>query len=622
LSHGLAIVAFRWPGSNSGEFLATQILADVLGSQRFILSDLTVHGEALSAGFSLDSLPEAGLGYAFASFPAGGDGMAVLRQVRKVLKKIEKNGAPADLIDVAKRRRTLDAEFQKNSIPDLALRWSEALAVEGRPSPSDDIDAIKNVTTQDLRTLARRILNQHESISVILTPRPSGKPIAASFGRSGPSPAREDAPVLLPAWAQKVHQLSIPSSAAHRKIMTLSNGLKLIVQPETVSDTVSVFGYIRNDSALDGSSEQNGVKQILDELLAHGTRFMNRVAFQRALDEIGAKESAGLDFSLEVLTKDFHRGVALLAENELHPALPARAFRIIRRRLADSMRGELQSADYITQRALESALLPDNGTYDHTATGVVPQPSLGDVRNYYRRVFRPDLTTIVVIGNVTPKRARSVIGEYFGVWKAHGKLHHATVSPMVPNQPSSTQVPDAIRAQADVTLAETLPVTRSSPDYYALNLGNQVLGGTYYASRLSRDLRENTGLVYSVSSMLDAGPTGTFYSISFGCDPDNVSRARAIVDRDLKEMQTDPVPDDVLNVAKVMLLKQIQLAESSVHGIAENLISRTIDEIPLDQPAVEARLYTRITPRQVQAAFAKWVRPENLVQVTEGPNPK
>jgi zinc protease len=111
-----------------------------------------------------------------------------------------------------------------------------------------------------------------------------------------------------------------------------------------------------------------------------------------------------------VLASDFDRGVALLAENELHPALPASAFKIIKRQVADSVAGELQSPAYLTQHALESALLPkkDPDLYP-ASSGSVSSLSLADVRNYYRRLFRPDLTTIVVIGNVTPERARSLI---------------------------------------------------------------------------------------------------------------------------------------------------------------------------------------------------------------------
>jgi zinc protease len=176
--------------------------------------------------------------------------------------------------------------------------------------------------------------------------------------------------------------------------------------------------------------------------------------------------------------------------------------------------------------------------------------------------------------------------------------------------------------QAEVTLAQTLPVTRSDADYYTLNLGSQVLGGAFYASRLSRDLRENSGLVYSVSSTLTAAPTETFYVLSFGCDPRNVSKVRSIVERDLKEMQTTPVPEETLKLAKVLLLQQISLSESSVRRIAEGLITNATNGLPLDEPLVAANTYAKLTPQQVQAAFAKWIRPNDFVQVTEGPNPE
>jgi zinc protease len=621
LSYGLAVAAFRWPGSNSPDFAAAQVLADVLGSQRSSLYNLVPQGKALSAGFSFDSLPQASLGYAHAAFPAGGDGTALLSQVREVLEDIAKNGVPADLVNAAKRHEVADEEFQKNSISGLALLWSEALALKGRQSPDEDIEAIRKVTLEDVRDMARRLLNQKESISAILTPQPSGQPISsATFGGAESFAATHNAAVPLPAWARKVNQLSIPVSTVHPEVTTLSNGLKVIVQPETGSDTISVFGSIRNDSDLEGSKSQEGVDQVLNELLSYGTVSLDRVAFQKALDDIGANETAGIDFSLEVLANDFDRGVALLAEHELHPALPASAFKIIRRQFADSVAGELQSPAYLTQQALEAALLPKNDPdLRHATSRSFSSLSLADVRKYHKHIFRPDLTTIVVIGNVTPKRARSVIECNFGTWKSHGPKPNTLQPPVPTNKPSNTEVPNSSRVQAEVTLAETVPVTRSNSDYYTLNLGNHVLGGAFYASTLSRDLRENTGLVYSVSSTLEADPTGAVFTISYGCDPRNVSRARAIVERDLQQMQTSMVSEEILNQAKVLLLQQIPLSESSVGSIAEGLISRATNELPLNEPAVAARRYIDLTPRQVQAAFAKWIRPHDLVQVTEGP---
>jgi zinc protease len=622
LPYGLAVAAFRWPGSKSPDFAAAQVLADVLGSQRGSLRELVPRGQALSASFSFDSFPEASLAYAQAAFPAGGDGAVLLHRVREIFEDIARNGVPAELVDAAKRHEVADAEFKKNSISDLAMFWSEALALEDRLSPSDDIEAIQKVTVEDVTRVARELLNQEESISAILTPQASGQPVSSSsFGKPESFAAAENTAAPLPAWAQKVNQLSIPVSNVHPQITTLSNGLKLIVQPETVSDTVSVFGRVRDDAGLDGSKGKEGVDEVLDELLSYGTVSLDRTAFQKALDDIGANESPGADFSLEVPAGDFDRGVALLAENELHPALPAGAFQIVQRQFAERMAGERQSASYLAEHSLESALLPKNDPdLRHPTSRSVSSLSLADVRKYYKRAFQPDATTIVVVGNITPERARAVIERNFGNWKSHGRRRRTLPPPVSTNQPSSTEVPNASRVQAEVTLAETLPVTRSDPDYYTLNLGSQVLGGAFYASRLSRDLRENSGLVYNVSSAVEAEATRAFYVISYGCDPQNVSKVRSIVERDLKEMQTSAVPEETLRQAKVLLLQQIPLSEASVHSVAEGLLSSVTKGLPLNEPVIAANMYAKLTPQQVQAAFAKWIRPHDFVQVIEGPD--
>jgi zinc protease len=624
LPYGLAVAAFRWPGSNSPDFAAAQVLADVLAGQRSSLRELVPRGQALSTSFSFDSFPEASLAYAQAAFPAGGDGAAVLHEVREVLGEIARNGVPAELINAAKRHEAADGELKKNSISDLAMFWSDAVALEGRKSPGEDIEAIQQVTVDEVKRIASQLLNQRESISAILMPQASDHPTStSSFGKPEFLASTENAAAPLPAWAQKVNQLFIPTSNVHPQVTTLSNGLKLIVQPVTVSNTVSIFGHVQRNSGLKHSKGKEGVDDVLDELLSYGTLSLDRAAFQKALDDIGANESAGADFSLEVPAADFDRGLALLAENQLHPALPAGAFKIVRRQIAERMAGEVQSPPYLTEHALEAALLPKNDPDLRPPTSKsISSLSLSDVRKYYKRVFQPDQTTIVVVGNITPERARLAIERNFGNWKSHASRPHAHASPVWTNQPSSTEVPNASRVQAEVTLAETLPVTRSDPDYYSLNLGSQVLGGAFYASRLSRDLRENSGLVYSVSSTLAAEPSETFYVLNYGCDPRNVSKVRSIVERDLTEMQTTPVPEETLNLAKVLLLQQISLSEASVRSIAEGLISSATNGLPLDEPVEAAKMYAKITPQQVQAAFARWIRPHDFVQVTEGPNPE
>jgi zinc protease len=622
---GLVTVAFRLPGYTSPDYAASKVLAEVLGSQRYNLYGLAAAGQALAAGFTLDTLPQAGLGYAVAAFPKDGKAQALLAEVKEVLAGARKNGVPGDLVAAAKKQAVAEAEFQKNSVSGLAMAWSQAVAVEGRQSPEEAVQAIAKVTVADVDRVARQYLDLDQAVVGILTPEVSGKPVVhKGFGGPESFKMQPTKQVALPEWASRALQrLTIPPSTVHPVVHTLPNGIKLIVQPESVSNTISVYGHIKNQPDLQVPPGREGVNLVLDQLFSYGTATLDRLAFQKALDDIAAQASAGTTFTLQVLSEHFERGVQLLADNELHPALPEEAFKIVRTQVAAAVAGQLQSPDYLASRALKAALYSKNDpTLRQPTPAGVAALTLPEVRGYFGKVFRPDVTTIVVIGKVTPERARKVIEKYFGHWQATGSKPDTLLPPVPPNRPATVDVPDASRVQDKVTLAETLGLTRGNPDYYALVLGNHVLGGGFYATRLYQQLREETGLVYYVGVTVDANQTRAAYGIDYGCNPDNVAKAQAIVVRNLATMQTETVSDDELHQAKAMLLREIPLTESSLTSIAEGLISRSILDLPLDEPTLAAQHYMAMTAAQVKAAFVKWLRPNALVQVTQGPAPR
>jgi len=106
----------------------------------------------------------------------------------------------------------------------------------------------------------------------------------------------------------------------------LPNGIRLIVRTDTTSPTVTVMGVVKHDGDLQTPPKQEGVGDVLDGLYSYGTTSLDRIAYQKALDDIAANESAGYSFSVKVLKEYFSRGVQLLADNELHPALPEAGF--------------------------------------------------------------------------------------------------------------------------------------------------------------------------------------------------------------------------------------------------------------------------------------------------------
>jgi len=624
LPYGLIMVAFRLPGSNSPSSAAVQILADVVDSERGALYDLVTEGQALSTGFSTSIFPQTGMGYAVIAFPKGADTAALIEKVRKILATNAQNGFSPDLVEAVKRQEITAAELEKNSSFGLAMAWSQAIALEGLASPAEKLEAIRQVSTDDVNTVTRKYLNPQQAVVAVLRPQASGKAISSMAFRKVESFAlKETAGVKVPQWAQKSWQrLKIPVSTVHPSVTILPNGLKLIVQPENVSRSVSVYGHIRNHPDMTEPRGQEGVDQVLESLFSYGTASLDRLAFQKALDDIGAVESAGTDFSVEVLSDHFDAGVQLLADNILHPALPQKAFRIVQQQVAATVAGQLQSPDYLTHQALRHALFPQKDPTLRQATpDSVKALRLPDVRAYYQRIYRPDLTTIVIIGNVKVETAKAVVQKYFGPWKARGPKPNVLLPAVPDNKPSVVAVPNNSRVQDRVILAETLQLHRSDPDYYALQLGNHVLGGGFYATRLYRDLREKTGLVYHIDASFDVDKTRALYIVRYACDPPNVSSAHAIITQNLRAMQTDPVTPEELRVAKAMVLREITLSESSLESIASGLISRTELNLPLQEPSLAAKHYLSLTADEVRAAFARRLRPQDLVLVAEGPEP-
>ena len=626
LPYELVFVAFRMPGTSSPDFAAARILSDVASSQRADLYGLVPQGKALGTDFGLDeAYPKASVGFAAAAIPAAADPAPITTEIKAILAGYADKGVPADLVEAAKKSEVAGAEFQQNSISDLAATWSDALAAEGRQSPLDIVEEMKKVTLADVNRVAKTYLTVQTAVVATLKPSASGEAVAAKgFGGAEVTTAAPTKPVALPDWAEaSVRSLKVPAAPVHPADLTLSNGLRLIVRTEKASPTVTVIGAVKHQPDLETPAAKEGSDEVLAELFSYGTETRDRLAFQKALDDIAASESGGTSFNLKVLKQDFAKGVELLADNELHPALPADAFQVVRGQTAQLAAGTLASPEYRANRALDLALLPkDDPELRETTPQTVSALALPDIKAYYAKVFRPDMTTIAVIGDITPEEARPVIEKWFGAWKGEGAKPTVTLPAVPGNKPAAANVPDPTQVQDSVELAEEVGINRFDPDYYALQLGNHVLGGGFYATRLYRDLRQKAGYVYTVDNALHATETRATYSVTYGCDADNVSKARQLVDQDLAAMRATNVTDAELQQAKALLLRQITLSESSEDAVAGGFVARALVGLPLDEPIRAAQRYYALTADQVRAAFEKWIHPETFVQVVRGPAPK
>jgi zinc protease len=616
---------YRMPGMKEKDNAAAQVLLDVLNNARSSLSALAVQGKVLSADAQLQPFSYGGVGVIEVGFPKGGDAKKAQADLDGVIDELLKNGVPADLVEASKRSEIAQAEFNKNSAVTLASAWSQAIAWMGLNSPEEAEQQIRNVTVADVNRVAREYLKPDQRVTVVLTSENNGQrpPDSAGFGGSESFAGNDKLDAPLPEWAaEKLSKLEMPRWTLAPVQMTLNNGIHLIVQPETISKTVTVLGHIDNNPKLHEPAGQEGAARLLSTLFDYGSTTLDRDAFHKALDDISATESGGTDFGVAMLSDNFDRGMQLLADNELHPALPEQGFAVQQETLSRSLAGEMQSPQYKMMKAMMEGMLPKGDPDLRRATPeTVDKLTLQNLQDYYAKTYRPDLTTIVVVGNVTPDQAKATVERYFGQWKAAGPKPEVISKPVPTNPAGYTVVENPYASQDQVLMGQMIELNMHNPDRYALQLGNDVLGGNGFASRLMTDIRVKHGYAYGAGSGMRFDRSRSIFFVQYGSDPDKVAAVDGLVRQNLIDMQTTPVKEDELTNARQYEIRSIPVSVASIDSIARSLLTWAWHDEPLDQPMVAAKHFLSMTPEQVQAAFKKYLKPQSLMQVVQGPPP-
>ena len=617
------LLGYRMPGFDSKDNAAAQIVADVLNSQRGDFFALAANGKAYGTEFFVQSYRKVSIGIAFVAVPTTTKPEDAAKWTRDIIDGYRKNGVPADLVEAAKLREIAQLEQSRTSISDLANQWSAAVAGEGLSSPDDMISDFEHVSVADVNRVLRASLDNSSAIAAYAVPKNSGRLSAGgemAKEQVSVPPSRHEA---LPAFAQHVlDSLAVPKQTLSPVDMTLANGIRLIVQPEQTAHYVAVAGAILNNPQVQEPSGKEGVASIESSLLPYGTTTYDRIAYQQQLDAIAASVHAGPSFALSVPSAGFDRGMQLLADDELHPAYDPRYFGIVKTQTLQGVADEEKSPDHLAQVALTNALYPvgDPARRFETADSV-KSVTLDDVKTWHAASYRPDLTTIVVIGDVTPDQAKATVEKYFGTWSATGSKPNVYASPVPLNDAKNVNVPANGRVQSSVQLIQNIDLRRTDPEWPALQVANTALTGGFYSSLLYHDLREVHGFAYYVGSSVAAGKYRSTFSVNYASDPKNVVPSQQQIVAVLSGLQKNGLEPDRLLRAKALLMGEIPIRESSFNGVGGLLIDYSLRGLPLDQNLIDSKNELDVTQDTLKAAIAKFLRPNAFVRVVTGPAP-
>jgi predicted Zn-dependent peptidase len=294
----------------------------------------------------------------------------------------------------------------------------------------------------------------------------------------------------------------------------LPNGIQLVVVPmhevPIVQVVLSVSGGARQDGAQPGLATFTA--NMLDE--GAGSRDANGIASEAAY--LGASLNTGADWnaitvSLRVPKRTMATALDLMADVVLRPAFASAEVKRQRDlRLANLIQQRDQPSSVATL-AYNEIVFPADHPYhrpiggDSAATAALDSVT---VRGFYQRLFRADHATVIVTGDVTLAEARAEIERRFGQWdgRTDGRTdrdNRPTVPPSA--RPTAVYLIDKPGAAQSVIRIGHEGVDRGNPDYYAIQVMNTLLGGSF-SSRLMTNLRETKGYTYGASSRFDFQP--------------------------------------------------------------------------------------------------------------------
>ncbi len=202
-----------------------------------------------------------------------------------------------------------------------------------------------------------------------------------------------------------------------------------------------------------------------------------------------------------------------------------------------------------------------------------------------------------------------------------------TVSDACPTRPAVAEVPALTAAseqrvpfdsaQAHVLVGQP-GFARPDPDFFALTLGNYVLGGGGFVSRLSQEVREKRGLSYSVYSYFAPGRHAGAFTIGLQTRPDQADAALAVVREVLKTYVAQGPTDAELQAAKDNLIGGFALRLDSNRKLLDNIANIGWNNLPLDYLTTWRDEVRKVSREQVTRAMQRVLQPERMATVLVG----
>ncbi|MDP3919697.1 MAG: pitrilysin family protein [Candidatus Omnitrophota bacterium] len=447
------------------------------------------------------------------------------------------------------------------------------------------VDALK---VEDVQRVARQYLVPSAMTvgNLIESDDPQEKTDEETGARPVLLPEREDLPrpteTQLPAGSAKVGPPILKTNFSQRARVQQIGPVKVITLKTGIRDVVTLTGSF--EGAVEPFTKSPVKVRILANLLQKQTQGREKLEIDRLLENRGARISIGSDnlyirFDGRMLTKDVSDVLPLLAEKMRAPLLAEEDFENVKRQAIVSLHHEKTSTSQRARRGIARRVYaqghPSYPLSHEEEMKRTEDVTLDDISIYYRDLFKPKNMVIVAVGDIDHDTFTGAVERAFKDWGIVQSTPGETEMTLALLERESSREVIRIdqKKNIDVYFGRPVPLTRSSEDYNAAFLVNQVLGGAFSA-RLSRSVRDTYGLTYSIRSGLtgmDAARPGAWL-LHLIVNVPLLEKALAKTREELEAFAKDGISEQELAREKMATIGRYQVELATTSGLAKELL--------------------------------------------------
>ena len=364
-----------------------------------------------------------------------------------------------------------------------------------------------------------------------------------------------------------------------------------------------------------------GIAGLTRGLLESGAGALDEDAIANRVADLGAQITGGADMdraslSLRTLSNPAERdgAVDLLATLIRQPVFPAAAVEREKSRTIAGLKEAATQPDAILARRFAAAVFPDHPYGRLPTVESVASLSREDLVDFHTRYYTAARATISIVGDVSRADAEAIAGRLTAGLPA-GEAPVASLNTTLPERQTIRVAHPS--AQAHIAVGQP-GIRRGDPDFFPLLVGNYILGGGGFVSRLTAEVREKRGYAYSVYSYFapqrDVGP----FQIGLQTKGSQADDALRVVGSTLDDFLAKGPTAVELEAAKSNLINGFALRLDSNRKMLEQVAAIGSFGLPLDYLDTWRDRVHAVSAAQIRDAFKRHVSPDHLVTVVVG----